>query len=98
MGHTDDKDRANMHHSTLKCKMSIEAGGQTNDAVLIPILQNSKVVKEGEELLVFDEKLFVKKQKPLSLLPSVQCQSPRNRLDQPNQKRQRNDDSEAEHF
>ena len=57
--YTDEQDRANMHRSTLKCTMSMTAGKDETsvDAVIIPILQNSKVVKPGDELLVFGDKL-----------------------------------------
>ena len=40
---TGDKDRANMQHSTLWCPTSI-----------VPILQNTRPLKEGEELLIFN--------------------------------------------
>ena len=47
---TDDKDRANMHRSTLSCKTAFTTGKKAtaDDAILMPILQNSKVVNEGE--------------------------------------------------
>ena len=67
---TADKDRVNMHHSTLKCALSISVGKEETggDAVIIPILQNSKAVKEGDELLVFNGDLV----KPIhSIEPSV---------------------------
>ena len=67
---TGDKDRANMHHSTLKCTLPVQAGKEETgcDAVIIPILQNSKAVKEGDELLVFNGDLV----KPIhSIEPSV---------------------------
>ena len=54
---TDDSDRANMHRSTLKCTMSFTAGKESAAAIVIPILQNSRFVKEGDELLVYDADL-----------------------------------------
>ena len=56
---TGDKDRANMHRSTMKSTMAITAGKEeTNEEpVLIPILQNTRPLKEGEELLTYDENL-----------------------------------------
>ena len=53
---TGDKDRANMHRSTMKSTMAITAGKEeTNEEpVLIPILQNLKPLKEGDELLKYD--------------------------------------------
>ena len=57
--YTSHAAHANMQHSTLKCTMSIAAGKEetADDAVTIPILQNSKVVKEGEELFVSKERV-----------------------------------------
>ena len=54
--YTADKDLANMDRSTLKCTCSFTAGGEESkgDAVLIPILQNLKAIKEGDELLTYD--------------------------------------------
>ena len=67
--YTADKDLANMDRSTLKCTCSFTAGGEESkgDAVLIPILQNTKVVKEGDELLIYDSKLAT---------PAVSLESP----------------------
>ena len=59
MRSTDDKDRANMHVSSLKCTMSIGAGKEetVEEPVMLPCMQNSKAVKEGDELLVFSERV-----------------------------------------
>ena len=55
VGSTGDRDCANMELSTIKCPMPIAAKDETvDDEVTIPILRNFKVVKENEELLVFN--------------------------------------------
>ena len=56
---TGDKDRANMAMSTIKCTMNCQVGKHeaAEESVLIPILQNTKCIKENEELLVFNEAL-----------------------------------------
>ena len=46
---TGDKEKANMHHSTM-----------TEEAVMIPILQNSRVLQEGDELFVHKEEIEAK--------------------------------------
>jgi len=53
---TGDKDRANMHRSTVVYKTSMATGKEegTCDPVLVPILQNTRPLKEGEELLTYD--------------------------------------------
>ena len=64
---TSEKSSANMQHSTLECKMSIATGSETagNDVARIPILTNSKALKVGDELLLFEKGL--KKRKPSRL-------------------------------
>ena len=54
---TGDKDRANMAMSTIKCTMNCQVGKHeaAEESVSIPILQNTKCIKENEELLVFNE-------------------------------------------
>ena len=54
---TGDKEKANMYYSTMKCTMSIAAGKEESaeDAVMIPILQNSRVLNEGDELFTNKE-------------------------------------------
>ena len=56
---TGDMDRANMELSTFKCTMPIAAGKEetAEDSVQIPILQNIKPLKQGDELIVFREAL-----------------------------------------
>ena len=56
---TGDKALANMDRSTIVCKLSIAAGKEENtcEPVLVPILHNTRPVKEGEELLTFDDQL-----------------------------------------
>ena len=56
---TGDKDRANMHRSTIVCKMSVAAGKEecTCDPVLVPILTNTKTIQQGDELLIYSENL-----------------------------------------
>ena len=66
---TGDKDRANMHRSKMKSFLAVSLGkGQTNgEPVFIPILQNSKPVKRGDELLIYDEPtLTIEPQVPAS--------------------------------
>ena len=72
---TGDEDRANMHRSTLKCTMSMAAGkeGTNEDSVLIPILQNLKPVKEGDELLTYDGDLVTP---ALTIEPTVPESAP----------------------
>ena len=57
---TGDKDRANMAMSTIKCTMNCQVGKHeaAEESVLVPILQNTKCIKENEELLVFKESLM----------------------------------------
>ena len=57
---TGDKDRANMAMSTIKCTMNCQVGKHeaAEESVLIPILQNTKCIKENEELLVFKDSLL----------------------------------------
>ena len=54
---TGDKERANMHYTTMKCTVAITAGKEeaNDEHVLIPILQNLKPLKEGDELLIYHE-------------------------------------------
>ena len=90
--YTADKDLANMDRSTLKCTCSFTAGGEESkgDAVLIPILQNTKAVKEGVELLIYDSNLAtptVRLESPpqereprLNLHPNYYCRDRRVRL------------------
>ena len=72
---TDDSDRGNMHRSTLKCTMSFTAGKESTaeDAIIIPILQNSRAVKEGEELLVYNGDLV---KAPASIEPVERVEEP----------------------
>ena len=53
---TGDKDRANMHRSTVVYKTSMTTGKEegTCDPVLVQILQNTRPLKEGEELLTYN--------------------------------------------
>ena len=56
---TGDKDRANMHRSTIVYKMSHASGKEecTCALVFVPILTNTRVVQQGEELLTYSENL-----------------------------------------
>ena len=60
LGATGDKDRANMAMSTIKCTMNCQVGKHeaAEESVLVPILQNTKCIKENEELLVFKDSLL----------------------------------------
>ena len=90
VGHTADKDLANMDRSTLKCTGSFTAGCEESqgDAALVPILQNTKVVKAGDELLLYDSKLGRPSLsiEPLSLQPKRKRAAPPTRLNQPHKK------------
>ena len=64
---TGDTDRGNMQQSTLKCMSSFTAGREAvQNPIVIPILQNSRALAEGDELLVYREKLV---KPPLSIEP-----------------------------
>ena len=54
---TGVKEQANMHYSTMKWTMSFSAGKEESfdEAVVVPILENSRVLKEGDELFVYKE-------------------------------------------
>ena len=89
MRSTGDKDRANMAQSTLKCTTSIAAGKEEHkgDAVFLPTLQNTKVLKEGDELLTYDGDL-VKPAHTIEPAPAPEAAaSTKKRLDQPVRKR-----------
>ena len=93
---TGDKDRANMQHSTLMCNVPIATGKEedTCDPVLVPILQNTRPLKEGEELLTYNGDLEVRTHSIEPQVPAT-SQSPKKRaavsapkrLDQPHQKK-----------
>ena len=84
---TGDERLANMGPSTVKCTASFRAGGEAGPggAVYIPTLQNTKPIKQCDELLVYDEKLGTK-------LVFIEPQSrgkrasPSGRLNQPRKK------------
>ena len=60
------KDMANMRKATLECTIAIEAGKEAGlHRVTLPILQNVKPVKKGEELLLYREPTV-----PLSIVPA----------------------------
>ena len=79
---TGDKDRANMIRSAFVCKMSMAAGKEetTCDPVSVPILQNTRPLKEGEELLTYDD-ILVKAHSMEPIVPEVPAaaQSPKKR-------------------
>ena len=54
---TSDKEKANMHHSTLKVRLTSSTDSKANDiaqeTVTIPILQNVKMIEEDEELVAY---------------------------------------------
>ena len=54
---TSDKDKANMKDGTLKSTTTIGIGNEewAEEAIIIPVLVNSKVLEEGDELLVYKE-------------------------------------------
>ena len=66
---TGDKERANMHRSTVVYKTSMATGKEegTCDPVLVPVLQNTRPLKEGEELLIYNGDLEV----PTHSMPQV---------------------------
>ena len=65
-----------MDRSTLKCTGSYTTKSEESkgDAVLIPILQNSKPVKKGDELLTYDGDLEVP---TLTIEPQVPASAPK---------------------
>ena len=54
---TGVKEQANMHYSTMKCTMSFSAGkeGPLDQAIVVPILENSRVLNPCDELFVYKE-------------------------------------------
>ena len=51
-----NKNVANMRQSSMSCKVAFGAGDlETEQRVNLPILQNTKALKKGEELVVFME-------------------------------------------
>ena len=76
---TSDKERANMHRSTVPYKASMATGKEesTCDPVQVPILQNTRPLKEGEELLTYSE-VEVPKHSIEPQVPAI-AQSPRKR-------------------
>ena len=87
---TGDKDLANMGQTTLKCTGSFTTGGEESPAapVFIPILQNTKLLKSGDELLVYDKKLETKAEsiEPEPLQETRKRAGPQERLNQPRKK------------
>ena len=73
---TGDKDRANMQKTIVKSFLAVTLGkGQTNgEPVFIPILQNSKPVKKGDELLTYAGDLEVP---TLTIEPQVPASAPK---------------------
>ena len=58
-----------MHPGTMKYTITVGAGKEesTEEAIMIPILQNSKLIHEGDELVMYIEK---KLEKPETLAPA----------------------------
>ena len=50
-----DKNMANMRKTTIQCTMKIEAEEEAVQRVAVPVLQNTRAVKAGEELLLHVE-------------------------------------------
>ena len=70
-----DKNMANMRKTTMTCKMTIEAGDEEAlHRVTLPILQNVKALKGGDELVLFAE-------------PLAPSSMPAQKLEQPLKKR-----------
>ena len=92
---TNNSEKANMHLSTMKCTIATGASKEesTDEAITIPILQNSKLIHEGEELFIYDEGKPEKQEtlapapKPAAA-PSQKRKAPSapKRLNQPNKK------------
>ena len=71
-----DKNIANLRYSSLTCTLLVVAGGEeAPHRVSLPVMQNIKAVKGGDELAVFDEPCV-----PSSIMPA-------QKLDQPSRKR-----------
>ena len=66
---TGDNEKANMQLSQMKCTVSVAAGKDESaeDSIMIPILQNSKVLNEGDELMTYKEAIVPPKE---SLAPA----------------------------
>ena len=66
-----DKSMANMRKSTMTCTMTVEAGDEAAPhRVTLPILQNVKALKKGDELVLFHEPV------PKSITPAQKLEQP----------------------
>ena len=64
-----DKSMTNMRKSTMTCTLTVAAGDETAPhRVIIPILQNVKAVKKGDELVLFTEPVVPKSTMPAQKL------------------------------
>jgi len=59
--YTSHAAHANMQHSTVKCTMSCTCGkdATADESVSVPILQNTKTLNVGDELLIFREEVQI---------------------------------------
>ena len=67
-----DKTMANMQKATMTCKLTTEAGDEEmSHRVSLPIFQNIKALKGGDELL-----LYVEPSLPSSIMPAQSLEQP----------------------
>jgi hypothetical protein len=72
-----DKNMATMRKATIMCSMTIVAGDQSaSHRVTLPILQNIKALKEGDELVLFVEPLVPSSIMPVQKLEQVSKKRP----------------------
>ena len=59
---TCSREQANMHYSSMKCTLSLATGKEdsADEAIVVAIMQNSRVLKEGDELFVHKEEIGAK--------------------------------------
>ena len=75
---TCSREQANMHYSSMKCTLSLTTGKEdsADEAIVVPIMQNSRTLEEGDELFVYKEEIGAKTEslapapKPAARAPS----------------------------
>ena len=67
-----DKSMANMQKTTMTCTLTTDAGGmKLEQKVSLPIIHNIKDLKEGEELILYDEPHV-----PTTIMPAQSLEVP----------------------
>ena len=72
-----DKSMPNMRKSTMTCTMTVEVGDEAAPhRVTLPILQNVKALKKGDELVIFSEPYVPKSIMPVRKLDQSTMKRP----------------------